>query len=155
MGETPLGSGFFTYALRLQNGRVILRAENDEQSARIQAWLLNREFRGRTDFAGVTDPSASLIFRNSGSRLRGIIQYVSGDQPGRWEEECSISVGVDGGIELRGISYRLISGSNGPFNLDNIQLRLNADGSLTGTFMDDAFQSGTFRFAQVAKPEAN
>ena len=147
---SPLGPGYFTYVLRIQNGRLILRAENDELSARIQAWLSGREFRGQTDFSGVTDPSATLRFQGGGSKLRAFIQYVSGTPPARYEEECSVSVGVDEEIELRGVTYRVITGPNGPFNLDTIRLRLNDDGSISGTFIDDAFQAGSFRFAPVA-----
>ena len=141
-----LGPGYFTYVISIRKGRLSLSAENDEQAARVSAWLLSRKWSGDTWFFGVTDRNATLTFRQMGSRVRATLQYISGEPAARWEEECSVSVGHDGTIMLRGLSYRLVSGPPGTFSLDTLTLRLNDDGALTGTFLDDDSRYGGFRF---------
>ena len=147
-GEGPLGLGYFTYALRIQNGRLYLRAENDERTSTI-VWFLAHHplWRGEMAFEGVIDRSAFMRFRSDAQGVRAIIEYVSGVPPVRWQEECSISVGLDDEIEFRGISYRQLEGAPGTFNLDTIRARLDtAQGTVSGTVRDDAGGTGTMRF---------
>jgi hypothetical protein len=88
------------------------------------------------------DTGATMVIQNvPGKGTMAIVTYS--DQLGRYRETCSITPHDDGSITLQGVSWKLISGSS--FSPDTFTVRVQSDGSVTGTSVDTSGGTSTLK----------
>jgi hypothetical protein len=100
---------------------------------------LSGKYKGSITYmpeGGVThydDTGATMVIQpDTGKGPTAVITYS--DQLGRYRETCFIKYNSDGTITLKGISWRIISGSS--FNPDTFTLKIASDGSVSGHSVD-------------------